>query len=110
MSSLARALGDLAQAPSQVLEDRIQQVRMARRSGQVNLLKMRLQAFPQAPEYWRCDMQCMLEANSRALDLRDRPLLGDAEEQDLRQLVGDLAAGLELWPRLWAFMKDKVVD
>lgn len=84
------------------------------RADLIERLQHQFESSRDAPVYWQADVRTIIEANGKALATKAPPRLGDwPEEADgtacaraLAEAAGDLAAGYEAWPSLWAHARD----
>lgn len=98
---LAAQYRDLARAGDAALAEAAASYRLSVRASQIRRLNDALRAFPEAPAWWREDVQGLLQAQVQAQAATDPRALAV-----LRDTLERYAAALEVWPLAWDWCRD----
>jgi hypothetical protein len=110
LALFAARLDDLAGGSDATMLSYLNEFLTYRRSAAVEQLQLVAAGAPDAPDYWKTDLNSLIEANARAVAERAPPRFAgwaeDATSDDcvtaFRREAATLSAGLRAWPAAWS--------
>lgn len=110
LAVMAAKLGDLAAAEDAVLRNYLVEYLAYHRASAIEHMQQLAAAAKSPPVYWLADLRSSIEAQGKALIAGEAPRLAGWPENDpeathvarFRSELSALAAGLKLWPSLFA--------
>jgi hypothetical protein len=106
--ALAAALGSLGRS-GEGLREELEKYTVLQRSSLLHSLNQKMNEHPDAPDFWRRDVERIVTANSPALT-KDDAVHIDACVPIVRRRAVLYADALEFWEAAWSYCRDEGAD